>query len=229
MFLCLVRPSCTSSRQSQISLHFLELYVWNQLLSILLSLDTCVLKWHHFLSLQLLTPEGLGVTQKRFSEHPSSPLKGCQPLFSRKEAKCDSHAALPLAVFHPSCRKVCLLPGRALRNVTVALWSPQLAQILPTEENFLLCFRQHVGSSTEFMEVRPRRCLLSCTSGPAFLSCSEPGPPNAWEWSLEDAKPLLSSSATQNVIHGPGASMSPPPGCLLEIQSPWPTESESTF
>ncbi|OWK15966.1 CALB2, partial [Cervus elaphus hippelaphus] len=28
-----------------------------------------------------------------------------------------------------------------------------LAQILPTEENFLLCFRQHVGSSTEFMEV----------------------------------------------------------------------------
>uniref|UniRef100_A0ABI0NZ60 Calbindin 2 n=2 Tax=Bovidae TaxID=9895 RepID=A0ABI0NZ60_BOVIN len=28
----------------------------------------------------------------------------------------------------------------------------ELAQILPTEENFLLCFRQHVGSSTEFME-----------------------------------------------------------------------------
>uniref|UniRef100_A0A8C2GRD3 Calretinin-like n=1 Tax=Cyprinus carpio TaxID=7962 RepID=A0A8C2GRD3_CYPCA len=27
----------------------------------------------------------------------------------------------------------------------------QLAQILPTEENFLLCFRQFVGSSTEFM------------------------------------------------------------------------------
>ncbi|NXN11284.1 CALB2 protein, partial [Indicator maculatus] len=27
-----------------------------------------------------------------------------------------------------------------------------LAQILPTEENFLLCFRQHVGSSSEFME-----------------------------------------------------------------------------
>ncbi|KAB0351368.1 hypothetical protein FD754_016225 [Muntiacus muntjak] len=46
----------------------------------------------------------------------------------------------------------------------------ELAQILPTEENFLLCFRQHVGSSTEFMEVRPRRCLLSCTLGPAFLS-----------------------------------------------------------
>uniref|UniRef100_A0AAY4BSB9 EF-hand domain-containing protein n=1 Tax=Denticeps clupeoides TaxID=299321 RepID=A0AAY4BSB9_9TELE len=34
------------------------------------------------------------------------------------------------------------------------LFSPsrlQLAQILPTEENFLLCFRQFVGSSTEFM------------------------------------------------------------------------------
>ncbi|CAJ0940952.1 unnamed protein product, partial [Ranitomeya imitator] len=30
--------------------------------------------------------------------------------------------------------------------------SIQLAQILPTEENFLLCFRQHAGSSTEFME-----------------------------------------------------------------------------
>ncbi|KAM6981260.1 calretinin-like [Aplochiton taeniatus] len=27
----------------------------------------------------------------------------------------------------------------------------ELAQILPTEENFLLCFRQYVGSSTEFM------------------------------------------------------------------------------
>uniref|UniRef100_A0A8C2KQZ2 Calretinin-like n=2 Tax=Cyprinus carpio TaxID=7962 RepID=A0A8C2KQZ2_CYPCA len=27
----------------------------------------------------------------------------------------------------------------------------ELAQILPTEENFLLCFRQFVGSSTEFM------------------------------------------------------------------------------
>ncbi|XP_015284618.1 PREDICTED: calretinin-like [Gekko japonicus] len=28
----------------------------------------------------------------------------------------------------------------------------ELAQILPTEENFLLCFRQDVGSSAEFME-----------------------------------------------------------------------------
>lgn len=29
----------------------------------------------------------------------------------------------------------------------------QLAQILPTEENFLLCFREFVGSSSEFMTV----------------------------------------------------------------------------
>uniref|UniRef100_A0A8D0B4X0 Calretinin n=1 Tax=Salvator merianae TaxID=96440 RepID=A0A8D0B4X0_SALMN len=29
---------------------------------------------------------------------------------------------------------------------------PKLAQILPTEENFLLCFRTHVSSSAEFME-----------------------------------------------------------------------------
>lgn len=29
----------------------------------------------------------------------------------------------------------------------------QLAQILPTEENFLLCFREFVGSSAEFMNV----------------------------------------------------------------------------
>lgn len=30
----------------------------------------------------------------------------------------------------------------------------QMAQILPTEENFLLCFRQFLGSSSEFMAVR---------------------------------------------------------------------------
>lgn len=29
----------------------------------------------------------------------------------------------------------------------------QLAQLLPTEENFLLCFREFVGSSSEFMAV----------------------------------------------------------------------------
>uniref|UniRef100_A0A672ZY15 Calretinin-like n=1 Tax=Sphaeramia orbicularis TaxID=375764 RepID=A0A672ZY15_9TELE len=36
-------------------------------------------------------------------------------------------------------------------HLTVVLVSPQLAQILPTEENFLLCFRQFVSSSAEFM------------------------------------------------------------------------------
>uniref|UniRef100_A0AAR2JF83 Calbindin 2a n=1 Tax=Pygocentrus nattereri TaxID=42514 RepID=A0AAR2JF83_PYGNA len=33
----------------------------------------------------------------------------------------------------------------------VSISPSQLAQILPTEENFLLCFRQFVGSSSEFM------------------------------------------------------------------------------
>lgn len=33
-------------------------------------------------------------------------------------------------------------------------FSVKLAQILPTEENFLLCFRQFVSSSAEFMAVR---------------------------------------------------------------------------
>lgn len=42
------------------------------------------------------------------------------------------------------------------------LCSPQLAQILPTEENFLLCFRQHVGSSSEFMEVSGAGCAGGC-------------------------------------------------------------------
>lgn len=32
----------------------------------------------------------------------------------------------------------------------------QLAQLLPTEENFLLCFREFVGSSSEFMAVSLR-------------------------------------------------------------------------
>lgn len=48
----------------------------------------------------------------------------------------------------------------------------QLAQILPTEENFLLCFREFVGSSTEFMAVSlylfrcfsPYLCLMTCTA-----------------------------------------------------------------
>uniref|UniRef100_A0A3Q1IAT2 EF-hand domain-containing protein n=1 Tax=Anabas testudineus TaxID=64144 RepID=A0A3Q1IAT2_ANATE len=36
----------------------------------------------------------------------------------------------------------------------------ELAQILPTEENFLLCFRQFVSSSAEFMAVRVRYIFL---------------------------------------------------------------------
>uniref|UniRef100_A0A4X1SNZ6 Calretinin n=1 Tax=Sus scrofa TaxID=9823 RepID=A0A4X1SNZ6_PIG len=38
------------------------------------------------------------------------------------------------------------------KNADGKIEMSELAQILPTEENFLLCFRQHVGSSTEFME-----------------------------------------------------------------------------
>ncbi|XP_056381383.1 calretinin isoform X1 [Hyla sarda] len=38
------------------------------------------------------------------------------------------------------------------KNADGRIEMSELAQILPTEENFLLCFRQHAGSSTEFME-----------------------------------------------------------------------------
>uniref|UniRef100_A0ABM5EUE0 Calretinin n=1 Tax=Pogona vitticeps TaxID=103695 RepID=A0ABM5EUE0_9SAUR len=38
------------------------------------------------------------------------------------------------------------------KNADGKIEMSELAQILPTEENFLLCFRQHVSSSTEFME-----------------------------------------------------------------------------
>ncbi|XP_062997031.1 calretinin [Elgaria multicarinata webbii] len=38
------------------------------------------------------------------------------------------------------------------KNADGKIEMAELAQILPTEENFLLCFRQHVGSSVEFME-----------------------------------------------------------------------------
>uniref|UniRef100_A0A452GTB8 EF-hand domain-containing protein n=1 Tax=Gopherus agassizii TaxID=38772 RepID=A0A452GTB8_9SAUR len=38
------------------------------------------------------------------------------------------------------------------KNADGRIEMAELAQILPTEENFLLCFRQHVGSSSEFME-----------------------------------------------------------------------------
>uniref|UniRef100_A0A8C5WF12 Calbindin 2 n=1 Tax=Leptobrachium leishanense TaxID=445787 RepID=A0A8C5WF12_9ANUR len=38
------------------------------------------------------------------------------------------------------------------KNADGRIEMAELAQILPTEENFLLCFRQHAGSSIEFME-----------------------------------------------------------------------------
>uniref|UniRef100_A0A8D3AWK0 Calbindin 2a n=1 Tax=Scophthalmus maximus TaxID=52904 RepID=A0A8D3AWK0_SCOMX len=49
----------------------------------------------------------------------------------------------------------------------------ELAQILPTEENFLLCFRQFVSSSAEFMAVRfgcPPLNKLCHLIRPGFLS-----------------------------------------------------------
>lgn len=58
-------------------------------------------------------------------------------------------------------------------------FSLQLAQILPTEENFLLCFRQFVSSSAEFMAVRV--CLRLCVYGPIF----------------KVAAPLLTNSVTR--------------------------------
>lgn len=61
----------------------------------------------------------------------------------------------------------------------------QLAQILPTEENFLLCFRQHVGSSAEFMEVS----LLSA-HGDLPSSCIQRRPAlTPGRESLGDARP----------------------------------------
>ncbi|NXH68341.1 CALB2 protein, partial [Hydrobates tethys] len=44
------------------------------------------------------------------------------------------------------------------KNADGRIEMAELAQILPTEENFLLCFRQHVGSSSEFMEVSGAGC-----------------------------------------------------------------------
>lgn len=51
----------------------------------------------------------------------------------------------------------------------LSLSHPQLAQILPTEENFLLCFRQHVGSSSEFMEVSREQIFI-------IIILTEPAP-----------------------------------------------------
>lgn len=58
-------------------------------------------------------------------------------------------------------------------TIPPCLCSPQLAQILPTEENFLLCFRQHVGSSSEFMEVSGTGCTGGYPQG--FQSSSTMG------------------------------------------------------
>ena len=133
----------------------------------------------HFKVAPLLVPSATHT--QRLGGHPEAllrksffPFKGLPaPIF--KEGSRMEQNVTPIAAWH---WLFSVLPRHGC-NVTVTLWSPQLAQILPTEENFLLCFRQHVGSSTEFMEVRPRRCLLSCTLGPAFLSHSETGPPYA--------------------------------------------------
>lgn len=50
----------------------------------------------------------------------------------------------------------------------------QLAQILPTEENFLLCFREFVGSSSEFMTVSLCLCHLSQSLTSSSSACHEP-------------------------------------------------------
>lgn len=48
-------------------------------------------------------------------------------------------------------RSLCFLMPKMSHNPLLS--DLQLAQILPTEENFLLCFREFVGSSAEFMAV----------------------------------------------------------------------------
>ncbi|XP_075289829.1 calretinin [Opisthocomus hoazin] len=50
------------------------------------------------------------------------------------------------------CEKVKEFMRKYDKNADGKIEMAELAQILPTEENFLLCFRQHVGSSSEFME-----------------------------------------------------------------------------
>lgn len=74
----------------------------------------------HFKVAPLSSPK-VGVTQKHLSEHPSFPLKDCQHWFSKKEAKCNSHTALPLALSILLRGKSALLTGKSLCNVSVAL------------------------------------------------------------------------------------------------------------
>ncbi|XP_009576754.1 PREDICTED: calretinin-like, partial [Fulmarus glacialis] len=57
------------------------------------------------------------------------------------------------------------------KNADGKIEMAELAQILPTEENFLLCFRQHVGSSSEFMEVSG----VGCARAPCGIRSPVPG------------------------------------------------------
>lgn len=119
-----------------------------------------------------------GVTTMPFSKHPSAPSKGCSREGSKMRLpRCLGPGHFP---FLPLGRPLCSPAGPP--TTLLSLSDPQLAQILPTEENFLLCFRQHVGSSAEFMEVRLRRRPPRVQSRPP-ARMPEAG-------SLGDAKPL---------------------------------------
>lgn len=113
-------------------------------------------------------------------------------VFTRKEMKEENVISMPpidwpfsilpvgKSALFPDCP--CAPPPTSLHPHTdVVFCVSQLAQILPTEENFLLCFRQHVGSSAEFMEVS----LLSAPAWrPTLLLYSEKACPNTcrvWE------------------------------------------------
>uniref|UniRef100_A0A8C9T3U1 Calbindin 2 n=1 Tax=Scleropages formosus TaxID=113540 RepID=A0A8C9T3U1_SCLFO len=56
------------------------------------------------------------------------------------------------------------------KNADGRIEMSELAQILPTEENFLLCFRQFVGSSSEFMAVSKNVCDKDLFLSQGFLS-----------------------------------------------------------
>lgn len=107
-----------------------------------------------------------GVTQDVFLE-PSIPYKGCQSPVLKEGNEIEHNVmSIPPVGWPFSSRPVgkpALFP-EAPSHPDVVFCVSQLAQILPTEENFLLCFRQHVGSSAEFMEVS-----FLCSRGPTFL------------------------------------------------------------
>lgn len=87
---------------------------------------------------------------------------------------CPSTSALPSCSHHFHFPVICL----------------QLAQILPTEENFLLCFRQFVSSSAEFMavSVSETSCglLMVVLSFPLkhFSTFFFPAEASCWMWIL---------------------------------------------